>query len=101
MKDFSKWQDSAAEEAIEESLKSSMDVCSQIRKDADEKNDVDHEKLESLQYIWKTLRNIFTSSSQNNEKKTNNVLDNIIKSDDATRRKFPTIDDYITSPVKI
>ena len=97
MKDFSKWQDSAAEEAKEELLKSSMDVCSRMRKDVDEKRDVDHEKLESLQYSWKALKSMVQKSQNGGE----NALSKIIKPEDKFNRKLPSIDDYITSPVKI
>lgn len=95
MKDFMQWQDSAAQEAIIETIKSTMDLCSQIRRDSEKKKSVSHEKLESLQYSWKTIYNIVSKNSREQ-----NVLDSIIKPEDNKNKKLPSIDDYITSPVK-
>jgi hypothetical protein len=58
MKDFSSWIDAAAEEATKTAIKSSMDICSQMRKDYDNKEDVDHEKIDILHHCWETLHEI-------------------------------------------
>ena len=103
MKDFTQWSNSAAEEAVEQLLKSSMDICSKIRKDLEDRKSIDHEKLESLQYSWKTLRESILPSKDNNEsnavEKNTDTLKDILLPEDKFSRKLPTIDDYITSPV--
>lgn len=91
MRYYSQWQDSAAEEALERLLKIAQNICIDINKDLDET----HRKLDVLQYSWKTIRNII---DRNN--KEQNVLDSIIKPEDNKNKKLPSIDDYITSPVK-
>jgi hypothetical protein len=71
MKDYSHWLDSAAEEALSTSIQSSMDICSQIRQDNDSKKDLDHDKIESLQYCWQGIREIVdTAEPDTNEMKT-------------------------------
>ena len=61
---YKQWMDSAAEEAISESIKSSMDLCSQIQKD-----EIDHDKIESLQYCWQTIHKSMDDSSDDQPKK--------------------------------
>ena len=58
---YTKWLDSAAEEAVSESVKSSMNICSQIRKDEDNKKLPDHEKMESLQCCWQSMHKIMNT----------------------------------------
>lgn len=58
MKDFSSWIEAAAEEAMKTAIKSSMDICSQMRRDYDNKQDVDHEKIDILHHCWETLHEI-------------------------------------------
>jgi hypothetical protein len=58
MKDFSSWMDAAAEESMKTAIKSSMDICSQMRKDYDNKEDVDHDKLDCLYHCWQILHDI-------------------------------------------
>ncbi len=71
MKDYSHWLDSAAEEALSTSIQSSMDICSQIRQDNDSKKDLDHDKIESLQYCWQGIHEIVdTAEPDTNETKT-------------------------------
>ena len=64
---YTKWLDLAAEEALSTSIQSSMEVCSQIRKDEDDKNDIDHDKIESLQYCWHSMYEIMEVSDPVNE----------------------------------
>jgi len=89
MRDYSKWQDSAAEEAIERLLKISQNICIDINDDLT----TTHRKLDFLNYSWKSIKNILSKN------KKENILDNIIKPEDNVK-KLPSIDDYITSPVK-
>ena len=90
MRDLSKWQDSAAEEALERLFKIAENICTDIDKDLGDT----HEKLNLLKYSWNAISNIM-------EKKKENVLENIIKPEDNFKRKLPSIDDYIVSPVRI
>ena len=91
MRDFSKWQDSAAEEALERLLKIAENICTDINNDLGNTN----KNLKLLKYSWSAISNIME------KKKENNVLKNIIKPEDKFNRKLPSIDDYITSPVKL
>jgi len=58
MRDFSSWIEAAGEEAMKTAIKSSMEICSQMRKDSDNKEDVDHEKIDMLHHCWQTLHEI-------------------------------------------
>lgn len=58
MKDFSSWLEAAADEATKTVIKSSMDICSQMRRDSDNKEDVDHDKLDCLHHCWEILHDI-------------------------------------------
>ena len=90
MRDLTQWQDSAAEEALERALRNSMEICSQINRDLN----ITHKKLDMLKYSWKTIYNILQ------QQKKENILNDIIKPEDNKTKRLPSIDDYITSPVR-
>ena len=48
MNKFDSWLEAAAEESMKMAIRSSMDIVSSMRKDMDNKEDVDHDKLDML-----------------------------------------------------
>lgn len=58
MRDYSSWMEAAAEESIKIAIRSSMDIASAMRRDADDKQDVDHEKLDMLMDCWHIIKDI-------------------------------------------
>jgi len=52
MKDFSGWLEAAAEESMKMAISSSMDIVKCMRKDSDNKDDIDHDKLDMLKDCW-------------------------------------------------
>ena len=67
---FTAWMNSAAEDTLKESIKSSMDVCSQIRRDGE----ADHEKLESLHWCWKTISEMQEEKTETPVKKEEPIV---------------------------
>ncbi len=58
MNKFDSWLEAAAEESMKMAIRSSMDIVSSMRKDMDNKEDVDHDKLDMLYHCWDIIDKI-------------------------------------------
>ena len=101
MGEYTKTLDLAAEEALTESIKNSTELCNQIQKDQDNRNNLDHDKIESLQYCWTGMHNIFDSAApeSNSAAENENTYMTITGKVTLPPPKKPSPKDYITAKV--